>query len=351
MHPGRGGNLVTHLITGGSGFLGNLIAEELLARGERVRIADVWEDPHRNRAMEFVKCDVRDSAAVRAAMVGIDVVHHNAALVPLTKSGKAFSEVNIQGSRIVAEEAGRAKVRSFVHMSSSAIYGCPDDSPIQLTTPTKPVEAYGSSKLAGELAVRQACEQAALPLVVIRPRTILGPGRLGIFQILFDWIRAGVNVYAIGSGNVPFQFVHARDLINAYMLALDHGKPGTYNVGTDRYGTLREALENLIRHARSPSRVRSLPVALTIRSLQTLDMLRLSPLAPWHYLTYHKPFCFDVKHVLDLGWKPRYSNDEMLHESYDEFVASGSQEQPGSEFSPHRKKVKESVLWLLKKIS
>jgi nucleoside-diphosphate-sugar epimerase len=342
---------MNHLITGGSGFLGNLIAQELLFRGERVKIADVWEDPHRNKGIEFVQCDVRDPVAVEAAMRGVEIVHHNAALVPLTKSGSVFLEVNVEGSRTVAQEAARANVRCFVHMSSSAIYGSPREMPIQLTTPTAPVEAYGRSKLAGELAVREVSAKANMPLIVIRPRTILGPGRLGIFQILFDWIRAGVNVYVIGSGRIPFQFIQAQDLMDAYMLAIDLGKPGIYNVGTDRYGTLREALENLIRHADSPSRVRSLPESLTIRTLQMLDLLRLSPLAPWHYLTYNKPFCFDVRHVLDLGWKPRYSNDEMLRESYDDFLAGKNQQNSSTAFSPHRKRVKESVLWLLKKIS
>jgi nucleoside-diphosphate-sugar epimerase len=339
-----------HLITGGSGFLGNLIATELAARGERVVVADVWEDSQRDRRIEFVRCDVRDRDAVRAAMCGVDMVHHNAALVPLTKSGKTFDDVNVGGSRIVAEEAARARVRAFVHMSSSAIYGVPGDNPITLTTPTQPVEIYGRSKLAGELAVRGALDQSDVSLIVIRPRTILGPGRLGIFQILFNWIRDQVNVYVIGSGNVAFQFVHAQDLMDAYMLAIAHGKAGIFNVGTDRYGTLRQALENLIRHAGSTSKVKSLPEGLTIGTLRALDLLRLSPLAPWHYLTYHKPFCFDVQHVLDLGWKPRYSNDEMLQASYDNFLAGGQVEEEKT-FSPHRKKVKQSALWLLKRIS
>src|ERR1700692_3100526 len=101
---------MTHLITGGSGFLGNLIAQALLARGERVRIADVWEDASRSKDIEFVRCDVRDRGAVRAAMRGVEVVHNNAALVPLTKSGSLFRDVNVEGSRIVAQEAARANV-------------------------------------------------------------------------------------------------------------------------------------------------------------------------------------------------------------------------------------------------
>jgi nucleoside-diphosphate-sugar epimerase len=340
-----------HLVTGGSGFLGRLITRELLARGEGVRVADVWEDPERHPETEFFHCDVRDRQAVRNAMHRVDVVHHNAALVPLSKSGKAFWEVNVEGSRIVAEEAAQAGVSSFIHMSSSAIYGAAKEQPITLNTPTSPVEAYGRSKLASEVAVREICNRFGLQLIIIRPRTILGPGRLGIFQILFKWISSNTNVYVIGSGDVPFQFVHARDLMDAYMLAAARCQAGTYNVGTDRYGTMRQALENLIGYANSGSKVLSLPKTLTTPTLQILDLVRLSPLAPYHYLTYHKPFCFDIKHVLQLGWTPRYSNDEMLRETYDSFLAEAGSASPANTLSPHRRKVNESILWLLRKLS
>lgn len=340
-----------HLITGGCGFLGNLIAQRLLERGEQVRALDVREDPARHPDIEFVKADICDREAVRRAMTGINVVHHNAALVPLTKSGGKFWRVNVDGSRMAAEEAVRGAVRCFVHMSSSAIFGAPKQAPVTLHTPPQPAEAYGRSKLAGENAVRQICEAAGLQCIVIRPRTILGPGRFGIFQILFDWIREGRNVYVIGSGDIAFQFAHAHDLMDAYLLAMARGKSGTYNIGADRYGTLREALENLIAHAGTASRVRSLPENLTIRTLQVLDWLHLSPLAPWHYLTYHKPFCFDVEHVLELGWRPRYSNDEMLREAYDSFCAAAGTADAPAVASPHRRRVKESILWLVKKLS
>jgi nucleoside-diphosphate-sugar epimerase len=338
-----------HLITGGSGFLGNLIARRLLAEGETVRILDLWDEPTRPPEIEFVRCDVRDAAGVAKAMVGVDIVHHNAALVPLTKSGKDFARVNIDGSRIVAEQAA-GRVRAFIHMSSSAVYGSPD-CPITAATPLRPIEIYGRAKLAGEVAVREVCEKNGTPAIIIRPRTILGVGRLGIFQILFEWIAAGQNIFVIGDGNAKFQFVHADDLIDAYMLALRLGKPGTYNVGAARFGTLREALETLICHARSSSHVRSLPPRLTIGALRALDFLGLSPLAPWHYLTYHKPFYFDVEPLQRLGWRPKYSNDGMFRESYDWFVANRGVAGADQGGSPHRRRVREGVLWLLKKIA
>lgn len=339
-----------HLITGGSGFLGNLIARRLLARGEEVAILDIWEEPSRPSDIAFINADIRDREKVRAAMQGVDVVHHNVALVPLTKSGSLFWEVNVDGSRLAAEEAVRAGVRSFIHMSSSALFGAPAKQPITLDTAPQPIEIYGRGKLAGELAVREVCDRAGLPLVVVRPRTILGEGRLGIFQILFDWIADGKAVYTLGSGNVKFQFIHAHDLMDAYVMALDANKPGIYNVGTDRFGTMREALEHLIAYAGTTSRVRSLPEAPAILALQALDTLRLSPLAPWHYLTFGKEFHYDVSALHALGWKAKYSNDEMFKESYDWFLAHRG-EITSSRGSAHRTAVPQKLLRLLRKFS
>lgn len=340
-----------HLVTGGSGFLGNLIARRLHARGEQVRVLDIWEDPSRPQEIEFIKCDIRDGAAVAKAMQDVEVVHHNVALVPLTKAGTDFWSVNVEGSRLAVELAVKAGVKTFIHMSSSAIFGAPEQCPINNQSPYRPVEIYGRAKLAGELAVREICEKARLPLVVIRPRTILGEGRLGIFQILFQWISENRKIYVIGDGHQKFQFVHAHDLMDAYLLAMDAGKPGVYNVGTNRFGTLREALEQVIAHARSKSRVASLPAGLTINTLRILDWLRLSPLAPWHYLTYHKPFYFDVQPLLDLGWQPRYSNDEMFRESWEWFMANKNRLAAEAAASPHRSVVKQRLLGLLKKFS
>lgn len=343
--------MMKHLVTGGSGFLGNLIARQLCERGESVKILDIWEDSTRPKEIEFINCDICDRSGVAAAMQGVDIVHHNVALVPLTKSGGKFWQVNVEGSQIAAQEAVKAEVQSFIHMSSSALFGAPKAYPITNETPTNPVEIYGRAKLAGELAVREICEKAGLPLVVIRPRTILGEGRLGIFQILFEWIQESRNVYVIGSGNIKFQFVHALDLMDAYLLALDLGKSGIYNVGTDKFGTLRAGLENLITYANTNSKVKSLPTWLTIGTLRTLDVLGLSPLAPWHYLTYHKEFYFDVEPLLQLGWQPKYSNDEMFRESYDWFQQNYDKLVAEKAGSAHRRPVKERLLWLVKQFS
>lgn len=339
-----------HLITGGAGFLGTLIARELLKKGDSVRVIDPIDDPDMHPDIEYIQGSVLDRKTMQKALKDVNIVHHNAALVPLTKSGKGFWDANVIGSQIAAEEAVKAGVDAFIHMSSSALFGLPDDSPITNNTPTEPIEIYGRSKLEGEKRVIDICKKANLPLTVIRPRTILGEERLGIFKILFDWIIENRNIYIIGSGNHLFQFVHAIDLMSFYMLTIEKQTPGIYNVGCKDYSTLRHDLEELINYAGSTSKVVSLPQKLAIGALKTLDFLHLSPLAPWHYMTYHKEFHFDVQPLMDLGWKPKYSNIDMFKESFDWYKENKDAFNYNSK-STHRSAVKEGMLWLLKKLS
>ena len=339
-----------HLVTGGNGFLGHLIARRLLESGEQVRVLDIWDSPDRPADIEFINCDITDKDGVKDAMRDVSVVHHNVAVVPLAKSPQRFVRVNRDGSRIAAAAAAEAGVDAFIHMSSSAVFGkaaCP----ITQDTGLNPIEPYGRSKLESEKAVRAACSESGLPLMVIRPRTIIGEGRLGIFQILFDWIGEGRRIYMIGRGDNRFQFVHAHDLMDFYMLALSLQRPGDYNVGTDRFATLREDLQALIRHAGSASRVVGVPAGPAIMTLRLLDRMRMSPLAPWHYETYHIPFHFDVSDLLAMGWKPRYSNIEMLAESYDWLRDNPDGADAAHGTSIHRRPVAGGILNLLRRLS
>jgi len=336
-----------HLVTGGSGFVGNFIARRLAARGEEVTVFDLWEDSSRPAEIRFLRGDVCDPKSVAGAMKGIDVVHHNAACVPLTKSLSGFEKVNVNGSRIVAEAAVRARIKYFIYTSSSAIFGIPPEVPITENTPAKPIEGYGRTKWEGECAVREIAEKGGMRLFVFRPRTVLGEGRLGIFQILFERVRSGRDIYIIGNGSNKFQFIHVEDLLDAYFAALDSQKPGIYNVGTDRFGTLRDCLGNLVRFAGSRSRIRPLPTRIAIPVLTALDFLKLSPLSPWQYRTYHIDFYFDLSGISALGWKPRYSNDEMMCESYAWYLRNRmSLKSPGQ--SSHRRGVKERIISLMR---
>ena len=343
--------MAVHLITGGSGFIGSNLAKLLIARGEKVRILDLWIDPNADKQIEFFIGDINDRILVDRAIEGVDFVHHNVALVPLSKAGNEYQRVNVQGTQTILEAAIKAKVKMFSHMSSSAVFGLPTKMPITNETDRKPIEIYGHAKLAGEKLVLAAANEG-MKVTIIRPRTVIGTGRLGIFQVLFEWIADGSNIFVIGEGSQLFQFVHVDDLCEVSIRACLQDTPGVYNIGTDQYGSLREDLEFLCDHAGTGVGVKKLPVKFAIEALKLLDRTGLSPLSPWHYLTYHKAYYFDSEPVYKaLKWRPQYSNRAMMTKSYDWFIENRYTMKTLTNESPHKKPVKQGILKVIKYLS
>ncbi len=336
------------LVTGGSGYFGSLLVHELRARGWACRVFDIEDAADRPPAVEFARGDVRDPIAVGAACAGVDVVFHNVAQVPLARNRALFTSVNVRGTEIVLEAARAARVRKVVHTSSSAVFGIPRTNPVTEETPPTPGEVYGRAKYEAEHRCRAAAA-TGLDVTIIRPRTILGHGRLGIFQILFEWIREGANVPVLGRGDNRYQFVHATDLAAACIAAAARAGPAVYNVGTDRFGTMRETLEALCAHAGTGSRVRSVPVTPAVWGMRITSALGLTPLGAYHALMYGRSLYFDISKVRhDLAWQPRYSNVEMFIESYEWYLAHREEILRGKPASHHRSAVRQGALALVK---
>ena len=337
------------LVTGGSGYFGSLLAARLAAAGDDVRTLDL-HPPEPGAPVEHVAGDIRDPAVVRAACEGIDVVHHNVAQVPLARDRELFESVNVGGTRVLLGAARDAGVTKVVHTSSSAVYGIPRTNPVTEDTPPAPLEAYGRAKLAAEACCREAVA-AGLDVTIVRPRTILGHGRLGIMAILFDWVADGADVYVLGRGDNRYQFVHADDLAEACRLAGGREGPAAYNVGAGEFGTMRQSLEALTRHAGTGSRVRSLPTRPAALAMRAFGRAGLAPFAPYHWLLYGESLWFDISRArAELAWEPRYSNEAMLVESYEWFLANRDT-LAGSGRSAHRSPAAQGVLRVLKRLS
>jgi nucleoside-diphosphate-sugar epimerase len=336
------------LITGGSGYFGSLLRDRLRTRGQSVRIYDLMDADDRPGDVSFVAGDIRDESRVAEVCAGCEVVYHCVAQVPLAKDKKLFHSVNVHGTDNLLKSALAAKVRKVIYVSSSAVFGAPKKNPVTEQTPPLPAEAYGRAKLEGETLCAHYA-QLALDVSVIRPRTIMGHGRLGILQILFEWIREGYNVPVLGSGENIYQFVHADDLAEACILAAARPGGTTYNCGTDRFGSMREVLEHLCAHAKTGSKVKNVPMKPAVWLMNLTSALGLSPLGPYHALMYGRSLYFDItKAQKELGWKPRSSNNEMFVQSYDWYLKNRDATLRSRGASHHRSAVKQGVLSLVK---
>lgn len=335
-------------MTGGSGYFGSLLVQRLRERGVAVRVLDLHDVIDRPDDVEFVAADIRDRNAIRSAVDGIDVVYHNVAQVPLARDAHLLRTVNVDGTRRLLEAAGDAGVAKLVHTSSSAVFGVPESNPVLPSTVPKPEEAYGHAKLAAEWACLDAAREG-LDVTIVRPRTILGHGRLGIFGILFDWIADGADPIVLGDGRNRYQFVHADDLADACIAAGSVSGPGIFNIGTDRFGTMFETLDHLCDHAGTGARVRSLPAGPAGLAMHLTARLGLTPFAPYHWLMYSKSMWFDIEHATDaLGWTPRWSTDSMFAQSYDWFVANRAAT-GDRDASRHRQSAEQGMLSIIKR--
>ena len=340
----------TVLVTGGSGYFGTVLVDQALARGDRLRIFDLNPPAPRDGDVEFVRGDVRDRIALRAACEGVDLVLHNIAQVPLARDRDLFHSVNVVGTANVLLAARHAAVAKVVHTSSSAVFGIPETNPVTESTPGRPLEAYGRAKLHAEQLCREAAA-AGLDVTVVRPRTILGHGRLGIMAVLFEFVAEGAPVYVLGRGDNRYQFVHASDLADACLRAAEREGPAVYNVGATEFGTMRATLQALVDHAGTGSRVLSLPIRPATVAMRTLAQFGLAPFAPYHWLLYGESLWFDTTRArTELGWAATHSNEAMIIESYEWFVAH-RHELDAMQGSHHQSPVRMGLLRVLRRLS
>lgn len=339
-----------HLVTGSSGYLGSLIVKKLVSMKIPVKTIDIIEDEEVTKISNYKKFDISNySNDFVEFFSDVVAVHHNAALVPLTKSGEKFFSVNVKGTENVLNAAIKNKVEHFSHMSSSAIFSKPKKNKNVNYQKRKPTSLYGNSKYQAELIVENAMNKNFFKSCsIIRPRPIIGETRLGIFEILFDWVKDGKKIPIIGNGNNIFQFANDEDLVNVSIETAIRNLSGFYNIGNEVYSTLNEDLNNFFLKVNSKSKTFPISNLIAVPSLFALDKLNLSPLSSWHYLSYSWNFYYDQKENYErLNWRPKKSNVELLCKAFQWYL--DNEENIKKNRSPHRQKIKQKMLKVVKK--
>lgn len=317
------------LITGGAGFLGVHLARRLLKDGYRVTLFDLADLEAKDLVgkVNVIIGDIRNVKNVERAVKNQNFIVHAAAALPIQRTKEAIFSVNVLGTKNVLEASLKNKIKRLVFISTTAVYGIPKHLPEKEDDPLNPIGFYGESKVEAEKLCLEHYKKG-LSLNILRPKTFLGPERLGVFQVWFEAIYSGKRVFILGNGNNKYQLLAVSDVSDAIIKALESKVEGEiFNLGAKEFGTWRQDLGAVITYAKShpndgqplaeKSQITSLPVLPSQTILFLLDKLNLSPIAAWHYKTLPIPSYMSIEKAEKmLSWHPKKSNKELLIESY-----------------------------------
>jgi nucleoside-diphosphate-sugar epimerase len=251
-------------------------------------------------------------------MQGADIVIHTAAALPLYPPDEIYS-TDIEGTRNVLEQAREYGAKRFIHISSTAVYGVPDHHPLFETDPVHGVGPYGEAKVkAEEICASYRSRQMAV--TILRPKSFVGPERLGVFAIFYEWASEGRNFPMIGNGRNLYQLLDVADLCQVIQncMELPTGQVNSnFNIGAEKYAAMREDYQAVLDEAGFRKHIIPFPAAMVIPALKALEFLKLSPLYPWIYETASKDSFVSIdKAKQELGFSPRYSNQDALIRNY-----------------------------------
>lgn len=310
----------SYLVTGGAGFLGINLIRHLLAQGQHVTSFDIAEFNYSDvkKKVDIITGDVRDQAGVAAALKGIDVVVHGAAALPLYPVEDILS-TNIEGTRIVLQQSHEKHIERVIHISSTAVYGIPDHHPLREDDALSGVGPYGKSKVSAE-SVCQEFRDKGMCLSILRPKSFIGPERLGVFAMLYEWAKDGRNFPVLGRGDNLYQYLDVADLCDAIWLCATLPRErvnNTFNIGATIFGTPKSDFQAVLNYAGHGGTVVSLPQAPVIFTLQCFEKLGISPLYEWIYKTAGKESYASIEKARQiLGLEPKYSNQDALIRNY-----------------------------------
>lgn len=313
-----------YLITGGAGFLGINLVRYLHSRGQEVTSLDIadFDYPDMNSKINIIKGDIRNLKDVDNAVEGSDIIIHTAAALPLYKAEDIFT-TDIDGTKNLLNAAEKFGVKRFIHISSTAVYGIPDHHPLLEDDKLDGVGPYGKAKILAE----EEClkfRSKGMCVSILRPKSFIGPERLGVFDLLYDWAYDGKGFPMIGSGNNRYQLLDVEDLCDAIYLCatLDEKTVNdTFNIGAKEFTTMREDYQAVLDYAGFGKKIVGLPEKPIILTLRFLEALKLSPLYKWVYETASKDSFVSIDKAEEiLGYKPKYSNKDALVRNYKWYV-------------------------------
>ncbi|MEI6512400.1 MAG: NAD(P)-dependent oxidoreductase [bacterium] len=338
-------------ITGGAGFLGINLVRYLLERNHEVISYDLadFDYPEQDKIM-IIKGDIRDKELLTKSMEGATWVIHAAAALPLYTKEDIMS-TDVVGTKNVLEAAACNNVDRVVHISSTAVYGIPDHHPLFENDRLHGVGPYGEAKiLAEEECLKMRAKGICVP--IIRPKSFIGPERLGVFALFYDWAKDGRGFPMIGNGKNRYQFLDVEDLCQAIYSCLTLDKEivnDTFNIGAKIYTTMRDDFQSVLDYAGFGKKVKGFPAWPLITTLRILEVMKLSPLYKWVYETAATDSFVGIDKAEEkIGFKPKYSNKDALIRNY-QWYLDNLHKFEGKSGVSHRVPWKQGILGIAKR--
>ncbi len=304
------------LVTGGSGFLGINLIRFLLKKDYDIVSYDIvdFDYPDVKDKIKIIKGDIRNKELVNSSMKGIDIVVHTAAALPLY-TPEEIHTTDVDGTKNLLKAAEKEKVKRFIHISSTAVYGIPDHHPLYENDKLDGVGPYGIAKIEAE-EICFGYRKKGMCVPVVRPKSFIGPERLGVFALLYDWAMDGKNFPMIGSGKNRYQLLDVEDLCESIYLCISLDEKivnDTFNIGAKEFTTMKEDYQAVLDYAGFNKKIVGLPETPIIYTLRFLEALKLSPLYKWVYETASKDSFVSIEKAEKvLGYRPKYSNKDAL---------------------------------------
>ncbi|MBN2105770.1 SDR family oxidoreductase [bacterium] len=253
-----------YLVTGGAGFIGSNIVEELVNRGEKVRVLDNFSTGKRENIqpfldkIELIEGDIRSYHIVHEAMKGVDYVLHQAALPSVPRSVQdpvTTNEVNVTGTLHVLDAAKEANVKRLVFASSSSIYGNSEVLPKTEDMAPNPLSPYAVAKLAGEKYCQVFYRVYGLPAVALRYFNVFGPRQdpasqySAVIPKFVSLMKAGKTPTIYGDGQQSRDFTYIQNVVSANLLACQADAVNcsgeVFNIACNQRITLNELVSTI----------------------------------------------------------------------------------------------------------
>ncbi|MGH7804949.1 MAG: NAD-dependent epimerase/dehydratase family protein [Candidatus Binatia bacterium] len=322
------------LVTGGTGFTGSHVVRRYLDRGHRVRVLDsakgAFFDELRGLGAEMVLGSVADRESVRGAVRGVELVLHVAAAFrEIAASSELYRAVNVEGTRIVAEEALAGGVRRVVYCSTEGVHGDVKNPPGTEESPIAPEDFYQQTKWEGEVAIREVAARG-LEASILRPTAIYGPGDPARFLLLFRMVKKG-HFFIVGDGTACYHPLYIDNLCDAFELAAE--KPEavseTFLVADDRYYSWNELVPKVAEAMEMQVKIHYLPLwPVWLASAAVEAACKPFGVGPPLHRRRAEMFshmrAFDIGKIKSrLGYAPKVEIDEGLRRTYEWYRQHG----------------------------